>query len=225
MSFSSQPAPDKTAPGNPIALTTPALRGMFHSLRKAETQTRAACTVEYFGWLDFVLGIVILVAPYWVASLLHLPVLSPQDANYLHLVGLLVCGLGMLYIVSGRLNAEGFVVASLLDRPLVPVIMALLWYRQILPGPLAVAFSVSDFGGFLWTLSAWRADARDGQNIGGPGLQGQTLAAHSVEVFGGILMVLGSLILIAPSWVASLLHLPTPQAPDSGYAGAGVFGH
>ncbi len=66
----------------------------------------------------------------------------------------------MLYVVSGRLNAEGFVFASLLDRPLVPPIMAVLWYLDIIPGPLALAFSVQDFTGFLWTLSAWRAEAR-----------------------------------------------------------------
>src|SRR5271166_2894205 len=215
MSFSS--ALNRTVPGDPSSLTTPALSEMFRRLWKGEVQTRAARTVEYFGWLDFVLGIIILFAPYWAASLLRLPALSAQDANYLHLVGLLVSGLGMLYIVSGRLNAEGFVVASLLDRPLVPAIMALLWYRHILPGPLAVAFSISDFGGFLWTLSAWRADAREGRNIGGPGFQGQTRAARSVEIFGWLLVVFGSIILIAPYWVASLLHLPALSVDGPNY--------
>ena len=64
----------------------------------------------------------------------------------------------MLYVVSGRLNAEGFAFASLLDRPLVPPTMAVLWYLDIVPGPLALAFSIQDFGGFLWTLRAWRAE-------------------------------------------------------------------
>src|ERR1700719_3295515 len=127
----------------------PTLSGMFRRLGKAEGQTRAARSVEYFGWLDLFLGVVTLIFPYGMASLLRLPALSVQDAHYLRLVGLLVSGLGMLYVVSGRLNSEGFVVASLLDRPLVPVIMAILWSRHILPGPAAVAFSVSDFGGCL----------------------------------------------------------------------------
>ncbi len=198
-------------------MPTPALSEMFRRLWKGKVQTRAARTVEYFGWIDLVLGIIILLVPRWAASLLHLPALSTQDANYLHLVGLLVSGLGFLYIVSGRLNAEGFVVASLLDRPLVPAIMAILWYRHILPGPMAVAFSISDFGGFLWTLSAWRADVRNGRNIGGPGLQGQTRAAHSVEIFGWLLVVFGSTILIAPYWVASLLHLPALPVEGPNY--------
>jgi hypothetical protein len=64
----------------------------------------------------------------------------------------------MLYIVSGRLNAEGFVFASMLDRPLVPFAMAILWYLEIVPGPLALIFSIQDFGSFLWTLFTWRAE-------------------------------------------------------------------
>ena len=152
---------------------------MFHRLLQAEGQTRAARSVEYFGWIDLVLGIIILVAPYWSASLLHLPPLTIQGANYLRLVGLLVSGLGTLYVVSGRLNAEGFVFASLLDRPMVPGIMALLWYLDILPGPLALAFSVSDFSGFLWTLLAWRADARLG-----PDTRPRPIARMAAGFFG-----------------------------------------
>jgi hypothetical protein len=145
-------------------MSTRNLAEMFRRLLQAEGQTRAARSVEYFGWIDLVLGIIILVAPYWTASVLRLPPLTIQGANYLRLAGLLVSGLGMLYVVSGRLNAEGFVFASLLDRPMVPAIMAVLWWLDILPGPLALAFAASDFGGFLWTLSAWRADARLGSD-------------------------------------------------------------
>ena len=53
---------------------------------------------------------------------------------------------------------------------MVPLVMAVLWYRDIIPGPLALAFSISDFGGFLWTLSAWKAEearaGRDAEPIG-----------------------------------------------------------
>ncbi len=196
---------------------TPALSEMFRRVWRAAGQTRAMRSLQYFGWIDLTLGVIILLAPGLTASLLHLPALSAQDANYLRLVGMLVCGLGLLYIVSGRLNAEGFVAASLLDRPLVPVIMALLWYWRILPGPLAVAFSFSDFGGFLWTLFACRADAGDGLNIGGPAFQGQSRAARSVEIFGWILVVSGLVILVAPYWTASLLHLPALPVDGPNY--------
>ena len=137
---------------------TPSLGQMLVRVFKAEGQSRSARTVELFGWYDLTLGLLILLFPLQVAGVLDLPTLSWQAANYVRLVGLLVGGLGMLYVVSGRLSAQGFIFASLVDRPMVPVIMGVLWYLDILPGALAVAFSVSDFGGFLWTLQAWCAE-------------------------------------------------------------------
>jgi len=143
----------------------PSLTKMFRRLLSAAGQTRAAKSVEVFGWLIFAESVILMLAPHFAAELLHLPPLVPQGANYLRLVALLVGGVGMLYIVSGRLNAEGFVFASLLDRPLVPPVMAVLWYLGIVPGPLALLFAVQDFGSFLWTLSAWRAESRKPQSM------------------------------------------------------------
>ena len=135
-------------------MTTPTLTEMFRRFLNAEGQTRAAISVEYFGWLDLLLGILILLVPNRMASLLGIPPFSEEASNYIRLAGLLVGGLGTLYVVSGRLNAQGFVFASMVDRPLVPFVMFVLWYTNILPGPMALAFSIIDFGGFLWTLWA-----------------------------------------------------------------------
>lgn len=131
---------------------------IFSRLIGAPGQSRAARTVEVFGWLILVEGSAVLLFPRFVAALLHLPALAEQGQNYFRLVGLLVSGLGMLYVASGRLNAEGFVFGSLLDRPLVPLAMAILWYLDIIPWPLALVFSIQDFGSFLWTLHTWRAE-------------------------------------------------------------------
>lgn len=121
-------------------------------------QTKAARTVELFGWLILLEGPLMLLAPNFAASVLHLPALTGQAVNYFRLVGLLVGGIGMLYVASGRLNSQGFVFASLLDRPLVPFIMLALWRLRIIPGPLALMFSIQDGGSFLWTLTTWRAE-------------------------------------------------------------------
>ena len=137
---------------------------MLGRLLRAEGRTRAGWTVEVFGWVILIEGAFILLHPHGVASLLRLPVLVEQAANYLRLVGLLTGGLGMLYVVSGRLNAEGFIFASLLDRPLVPPVMAVLWSCGIIPGPLALAFALQDFFSFLWTLVVWRREARAGKS-------------------------------------------------------------
>ena len=148
---------------------------MFHRLLSAEGQTRSAKTVEVFGWLILIEGTLALFAPHFSASLIRLPPLTDQAANYFRLVGLLVSGLGMLYIASGRLNAEGFVFASLLDRPLVPIAMAILWYLGIIPGPLALIFSIQDFGSFLWTFFTWRAEFKYSQTKANDTTRSQTV--------------------------------------------------
>lgn len=193
------------------------LAAMFRHLLKPERRTRSARSVEYFGWLDLGLGCIILSAPYLTASLLQLPAVSVEDAGDLRVVGVLVAAIGALYAVSGRLNAEGFVVASLLDRPLVPLIMAELWSLGIVPGLVAVSFSVIDFSGFLWTAFAWRADVLSGGNIGGPGLQSQSRAARSVELFGWFCLIAGLVTLVAPSFIESLLRLTTASHAGPNY--------
>jgi hypothetical protein len=139
---------------------------MFGRLIRADRQGRAAKTVETVGWLYLVEGIVTIAAPQIVVWLLRLPPLSEQGGGYMRLAGMLVSGFGMVYVISGRLNADGFVFATLLDRPLVPVVVAILWYMNSIPGALALAFAVEDFGSFLWTLSAWRAEERIAQAPG-----------------------------------------------------------
>jgi hypothetical protein len=100
---------------------------MFRHFISAAGQSRSAKTVEVFGWLILFEGTIVLFAPHFAISLLGIEPLTPQATNYFRLVGLLVSGLGMLYIASG-LNAEGFVFASMLDRPVVPFATAILWF-------------------------------------------------------------------------------------------------
>jgi hypothetical protein len=136
----------------------------FRRLLHVPEQSRSARTVELFGWLILLESPLMLLVPDRAASIIHLPVLNDQAANYFRIMGLLVGGIGMLYIASGRLNSEGFVFASLLDRPLVPFIMLALWWREIIPGPLALVFAIQDGGSFLWTLFTWRAEHSAGEN-------------------------------------------------------------
>jgi len=134
---------------------------MFGRLLRPGERSRASITVEVFGWLIMLEGSVMLLTPAGAASILHLPALVEQAENYFRLVGLLTGGIGMIYyVVSGRMNADGFIFASLLDRPLVPFVMAALWYLNLIPWQLALAFAIQDFGSFLWTLFTWRKEHR-----------------------------------------------------------------
>lgn len=198
------------------AMSAPKLADMFERLLRAEGQSRAARSVEYFGIVDFILGLILLLDPYLTVSLLHIPPLTEQGENYMRLVGLLVSGLGILYIVSGRLSAEGFVFASLLDRPMVPGVMAVLWYNEILPGPLALAFAISDFSGFLWTLSAWRADARLG-----PDNRPQLIARITAAFFGFVSGVVRNARTFHPDGRVMHGSVRPLRPPDSRFTQAG----
>ena len=54
---------------------------MFGRLWRAEGQTRAARTVEYFGYVDFTLGLLLLLDPWLSVTLLHVPALTQQEEN------------------------------------------------------------------------------------------------------------------------------------------------
>lgn len=134
---------------------------MIQGLLYPHNQSRAAKSVEIFGYVMLAESLAILLVPQLVASLLQLDPLSAQSTTYFRIGGLLIGGLGILYVISGRLSAHGFIFASMIDRPLVPPTMLLLWVLGIVPGTLAMAFSTLDFGTFLWTFFAWRADLRE----------------------------------------------------------------
>jgi hypothetical protein len=136
----------------------PTLMQMATRLLHPGQRSLSSRTVEAFGWLLLLEGSVVVLVPQGVAALLSLPGFSVSAAVYFRLVGLLISGLGLLYVVSGRLNAQGSVFASLIDRPMVPPVMFVLWSLGLCPGILATLFSLQDFLGFLWTLWAWKKD-------------------------------------------------------------------
>jgi hypothetical protein len=135
---------------------------MFKRLLSPTGQSRAATSIEIYGWIIFFEGGLLLLFPDLMARLMHFGPLNPQAAGLLRLIGMLVSGFGMLYVLSGRLNAEGFVFATLIDRPFVAPTMAALWYFGALPAPLALLFAIEDSVSWLWTLVTWRAERRLG---------------------------------------------------------------
>ena len=108
---------------------------MFKRLLWPPEQSRAAKTVEVYGWIIFVERGALLLFPDFMASVMHFGPLTSQSSGFLRLIDMLVSGFGMLYLLSGRLNAEGFVFATLIDRPFVAPTMATLWHFGALPAP------------------------------------------------------------------------------------------
>jgi hypothetical protein len=102
----------------------------------------------------------LLLFPDFMASIMRFGPLTSQSSGFLRLIGMLVSGFGMLYLLSGRLSAEGFVFATLIDRPFVAPTMAALWYFGALPGALPLLLAFEDSASWLWTLLTWHAERR-----------------------------------------------------------------
>jgi hypothetical protein len=140
-------------------MTTPVtFTEMLRRLLRAEGQGRAAKTVEIYGWVVLIEGVTCMVTPEFVATLLSLPLPVGQGAGYFRLAGVWVAGIGLLYVLSGRLNATGFVFSTLLDRPLVLPILGILWYFGFVPGLFALAAGLQDLLTCLWTMVVWRKE-------------------------------------------------------------------
>jgi hypothetical protein len=139
-----------------------------HALLHPPERSRASRTVEWFGWLMLIESPFLLVLPHAFAAFLRVPELSPEGESWVRLSGGLLSVIGMLYIACGRLNSGAFVFTSLLDRPLVPFVMAVLWWRGLIPGVIALGFSIQDFGTFLWTLFTWRSEVRASRPVAMP---------------------------------------------------------
>jgi len=103
---------------------------VFKRLLLPPEQSRAAKTVEIYGWIIFLEGGLLLLFPDFMAKVMHFGRLNAQASGFLRLASMLISGFGMLYVLSGRLNAEGFVFATLIDRPFVAPTMAALWYLE-----------------------------------------------------------------------------------------------
>lgn len=131
---------------------------MLQHLLRADDQGRAAKTVEIYGWVVLVEGAACMYAPHAVATMLGIPALIGQGADYFRLAGVWVAGIGLLYVLSGRLNATGFVFSTLLDRPLVLPILGAMWFFGLVPGVLALGAGLQDLVTCLWTWSAWRRE-------------------------------------------------------------------
>ena len=144
-------------------MTTPVtFTEMLRRLLRAEGQGRAAKTVEIYGWVVLIEGAICMSMPQVVATVLGIPPLVDQGVDYFRLAGVWVAGIGLLYVLSGRLNANGFVFSTLLDRPLVLPILGVLWFFGMVPGTLALGAGLQDLATSLWTLAIWRKEFGSG---------------------------------------------------------------
>ena len=112
--------------------------------------TPAARSIVYFGVYVFLTGLVLLVAPNVLLSIVGL---SSTTEVWIRVLGCVVTALGAYYVVMGRAEATAFFKATLWGRGW--IFMSFLGLVVIgMAKPPLVLFGVVDLLGALWT---WRA--------------------------------------------------------------------
>jgi hypothetical protein len=71
-------------------MMTQTLHRIFQRLIRPGQLTQVSRSIEIFGWIDLLLGLLILIAPHFTAAVFDLPPLSALDISPLRVVGVLV---------------------------------------------------------------------------------------------------------------------------------------
>lgn len=112
--------------------------------------TAAAKSVYYFGIYLIVMGITLIVAPNVLLATLRLP---ETTEVWVHLVGVLVFNIGVLYFYMASVNNATFFALSAYLRASI-----IIWFTVfVLIGwgpPMLILFGVVDLLGAIWTYTA-----------------------------------------------------------------------
>lgn len=114
--------------------------------------TRVARSVYAFGIYLVSLGGVLIASPNTLLTLVRLPTTTEP---WIHVLGVAVLGMGMLFLASARAEQTAFFRASVGARLFAFVSLVALALLNIAP-PLVAAFGLADLGGAVWTFAALR---------------------------------------------------------------------
>jgi hypothetical protein len=117
--------------------------------------TQVARSVYAFGvYLGF-LGGVLIATPNTLLSVVRLPTTTEP---WIHVLGVAVLGMGLLFLASARAEQTAFFRATIGARLFAFASLVALVLVNIAP-PLVGAFGLADLAGALWTFAALRRSA------------------------------------------------------------------
>lgn len=112
----------------------------------------ASKSIYYFGMYLILVGVSLVVVPNIVLSTLQLP---ETNEVWIHIVGVLVFNIGILYYVMAKENNRTFMMLSAYLRASVFVWFVLFVAIGWAP-PMLIGFGVVDLLGAIWTYTALR---------------------------------------------------------------------
>jgi hypothetical protein len=123
--------------------------------------TRVVRSIYGFGIYLIVLGGVLFASPNTLLALVRLPTTTEP---WIHVLGVAVLGMGMLFLASARAELTAFFRASVGVRLFAFASLIVLALVNIAP-PLVAAYGLADFAGAIWTFSALRKSVAEATAI------------------------------------------------------------
>lgn len=111
------------------------------------------------GVLYGVLGTSMLLLPGdWLATALLLDGWQGQEEGLVRLLGFVLVVVGWFYVMGGRTGASSFALSTVVDRALVPLVMAGLWATGQVTAGLVIGVAVLDPLMGLGAYLLWRSE-------------------------------------------------------------------
>ena len=117
--------------------------------------TRAARSIFAFGIYSVATGLILVVAPNALLSLLRL---APTTEPWIHVLGIVVVVMGSFFIAAARNNVTPFFHFTVWGRTVVLIGFTALILLQLAP-PVLILFGLIDAAGAVWTRTALREGA------------------------------------------------------------------
>jgi hypothetical protein len=116
--------------------------------------SRAARSLRIFGIYLVALGGILIGSPNTLLSLVRL---APTSEPWIHVMGVAVMGMGMLFMAAARVEVPGFIRATVWIRVFALVAMAALVLARVAP-PVVLLFGLVDAAAAAWTYISLRQE-------------------------------------------------------------------
>lgn len=124
-------------------------------ISKMSTTSKAAFTIEVFGYYLLLLGFVVLLVPNLLLNIFQIPFTSEV---WIRVTGVLVFNIGIYYIYAAKCEARAFFKASIYTR--IFVLLAFTVFATLgFASPRLILLSSGDVIGALWTYIALKRES------------------------------------------------------------------
>jgi protein-S-isoprenylcysteine O-methyltransferase Ste14 len=123
-------------------------------ISKMPKMSKAAFTIETFGYYLLLLGVVVILVPNIFLAMFHIPATSEV---WIRVAGVLVFNIGIYYLYAAKCEATAFFQASIYTRMFV-LLAFTIFVTLGLASPKLILLSFGDVLGAIWTYMALKKE-------------------------------------------------------------------